>query len=252
MRKLISLFGLLPILAFGQPFTFTDASWRSSYIANTAVADGTNDLMRLTSSGPTGLADGKVWTWSAWLKPTDLASSRRIFTIGSSSATQRLRVSINNLSLFVDARNGAGTTILSGVPTTLLTADSWNHVHIVCDMASSLVITLNGSVVSGTPSTFTNDTIDLIGTDFRYTVFGNDASTSADLYDGAIADMFFDDSSHSDVTLFRSAAGKPVELGSIGTGAVFYLKGSGDGFATNSGTGGAFTLTGALGTTTPP
>ena len=49
-----------------------------------------------------------------------------------------------------------------------------------------------------------------------------------------------------------ASGGHPADIGSVGTSAVWFFHGSGSGFNVNTGTGGDPTITGTIGTTTPP
>jgi hypothetical protein len=233
----------------------------TSYTANTAVFDGTNDYLRLTSSGPTGLADGKTFTCSFWV---DFAGAdnnyQALFDICSAGGTLKLRIyrSNNNKITLLGLKSDDTTLLAMDSGATILAAAGWVHVYICIDLAnaSNRKIYFNGSAQSIAVTTYTDDTMDLVaGASAKYTV-GAEGDDDGIKLNGALCEFWFDDSYLDDPTKFASG-GHPISLGSdgstpTGSAPVFYLKGSGDGFATNSGTGGNLTLTGTLGTTTPP
>jgi hypothetical protein len=260
MRLTLSILFLCCANTFGQSL-INPYAFGSGYTANTAVFDGSNDYMNLASAGPTGLADGKVFTFSSWVKLTANSAFHSVFDVSSNPIGGALRVLIrvnDDGTVLVFAVNSAGTEILRITTTqTILVASGWVHLYVCMDLTDTAKrkIYFNGSPCTLTVTTYSNDTIDLIGADHNYRVGARVASAS-DKLNGALAELWWNDSYLDDTTLFASG-GKPISLGADGstpTGSqpVFYLKGSGDGFNVNSGTGGNFTITGSLGTTTPP
>ena len=121
--------------------------------------------------------------------------------------------------------------------------------------------------INGTSETIVATAWDTAGVDFDYsttgntrvTVAGNSADTPVAVLNGAIAELWFNDT-YNDVIGDYYSAGKAVALGStgqlpIGSDPVFYYSGAGTGasWTTNSGTGGALTInSGSLTTDASP
>jgi hypothetical protein len=166
------------------------------------------------------------------------------------------RQSDNSIQLF--ARNSAEATLLNLRSTSTVTAaGGWVHVYACIDLADTgkRKIYFNGVSDSLSVTTYTDDTIDMADTDYRFVV-ATATGLPASLATAAYAELWFNDSYLDSPSSFASG-GKPISLGSdgstpTGSAPVFYLKGDGNGFNVNSGTGGNFTITGSLGTTTPP
>lgn len=232
----------------------------ASYVAGTAVFDGTNDLMRMTVSNPPGLADGKQFTFSAWIQMGADDANCGIFILGALNSTRVIISRPTNNWVRVFGRNAAISTILDLHTTnTLKVADGWVHLFVCIDLtdAAKRKVYLNGSPSSLVVTTYTNDTLDMQGVSYLYNVGCGTASPTPDVrLNGALSEVWFDDSYLDDPTKFASG-GHPISLGangSIPTGSspAFYFRGSGNGFNVNSGTAGDMTITGSLGTTTPP
>lgn len=228
------------------------------FLVDGADFDGTNDYQSFAGA-LAGLADGKQGTFSGWIRMD-----------GGDNATQRLlslvvsggnRFVISRFStnvIRVTATNGAGATILLIESTgTVLAGSGWHHIAVSWDLATpgSGQVYLDGvSDISST--TYTDDTIDYAAaTVSRIGALGTDASGK---FNGAMAEFWFDDTRvdfSTELTKFRSAAGKPVDLGADGstpTGSspvIFCHLDDGEAvanFATNRGTGEDFTITGTL------
>jgi hypothetical protein len=232
-----------------------------SYTANTAVFDGSADFMRLTSSGPTGLADSKVFTLSCWVNfAGGDGVTQAIWDIGTPVTSTRLAVSKNTgNTLDIVGKNSANTGILFLTTTkTLKATNGWTHLYICVDMANPAhrKCYFNGVADTLTVTTYTDDTLDLVGANYTYTAGADDSGAGGLRMNAALAEVWFNDS-YLDSPGHFAYAGHPISLGTAGeipleTSPVFYLKGNGNGFNVNSGTGGNFTITGSLGTTTPP
>jgi len=231
----------------------------AQYVANTAVFDGTNDHARLTSSGPTGLADGKVGFFSAWVNMSGSSDGTQytLFSVAPNAGGVRLflrRTTGNKIQ--IEGRNAADGTILNVSTTTNFTAAAgWIWVFWTWDLTNSSLqrLYVNGAAETPTTTTHTDDTLDIIGTNYQYTLGANGAASPATRFSGAMANVCYDDTYlDSPATFGNTTTSKPKDPGATATNAVFWLSGNGDAFATNGGTGGGLTLTGTLGTTTPP
>lgn len=233
------------------------------FVANTAVFDGT-DYMRL-SAVPTGIADGKAFTLSFWADSANSLTEATYLSAASAGTNRFLVYRPNGASVIrVIGRNSAGTTILDITSSLTLTAAAgWQHVYIAVDLSTAGGTELykiyvnnvsDGSIIK---SVFTNDTIDFNMATPSYTVGANPAG--ANLFNGEMCEFWLDDVYLNDTSKFYSA-GKPISLGSNGqtpTGSVpvmyFSLNGSGNSWATDSSSNGnTMTVTGSLGTGTPP
>lgn len=239
----------LPVLAGSPPAT--------GFTAFTAVFDGTNDYIGITSA-PTGLADGKQFTFSFWLKmgAGSDGASQYIQTTNSQRFAV-LRTSAN-LIQFIGLDSGGGTQYNLATTSTVTVASGWVHVYACIDTtaaAANTKIYLNG--VSDTLTATLNNTanVDAAGTLYRLGA----TSGATNKLNGALAEFWMNDVYFDDPTKFASG-GVPISLGTNGqtpTGSApvvyFSLNGGGDSWAVDSsGNGNTLTVTGALGTTTPP
>jgi hypothetical protein len=231
-----------------------------TYIACTAVFDGSNDYMSLTSSGPGGLADGNKLTFSTWVKFNADGTWANIFDASTSTPAVRCLIRRNdNNTILVYGVNSAGAEILRIDTTdTFTVADGWVHLYACIDLSDTAKrkIYKNGTPCGLTVTTYnTGGTIDFIGANFGYR-WGARVDGAGDKLTAALADTWFNDDYLDNTALFASG-GDPINLGywgetPTGTPPVFYFHASGNDFIRNFGTGGDFTLTGSLGTTTPP
>lgn len=229
-----------------------------AYTAGTAVYDGTNDRIEIIGS-PTGLADGGVFSFSFWYHDDGGdGTQRELVEWATSSAAYRLRIEHTTANkIMVQARDSTPTVILQVTSTnTITTASGWVRISGCFNLSNTSLRKLYFGTTAETLSvtTYTNGSIDMAGASWKYDV-GTTTNGVLDIT-GALSEFWFDDSYLDDPTKFESG-GHPISLGSDGslpTGSqpVFYLKGDGNGWNINSGTGGNFTLTGSFGTTTPP
>lgn len=235
-------------------------------VAKTAVFDGTNDYMR-QSAVPTGLADGKAFTLSLWIKFAADGTQLNVCAF-STAATVRFHVrreTSNKLAFY--AYTSAGAVVLNVLSASTFTvADGWSHVFIAIDVNGADTnlrhLYKNGvdEAATATWTTFSDATIDFVTSPTpRYTIGGNAADPATGRLNASLCEFWFDDSYFNDVTKFYSA-GKPLALGANGQPSggpvpVYYFStnGDGDSWATDSsGNGNNMTVTGSLGTDTPP
>jgi len=234
----------------------------ASFTANTAVFDGTNDWASKTGV-PSGIsADGKLSTFSCWLKLTNKDKLQYIYVLGINGSTSNrysFWITSGNLIQIV-GRNSANNIQLNVTGQTALTTGQWYHIYACFNMANTALrkIYIDGAAEILTVTTYNNADIDFNGGD-RMRIGADTQTTPANKLDAALAELWFDVSYLDDPTKF-AAAGKPISLGTTGelptgTAPVCYhsLNGSGDSWATDSsGRGNTLTVTGALGTTTAP
>lgn len=259
---IISAVLLLPWLARAQ-FVIDPYRFAFTFTTNTAVFDGTNDFIRRQSLPLTNIADGQTFTMVFWMKADVDATLYRILYLSIGSTTSKLRVfrTVGNQIEMVGS-NAAGTTVLEATTTSTVTAAmGWVHVYIAIDLSSTSNRHIYFDGVEDASVTWTTyNTSGIIDLDASNpsTTIGADGSDNGKLA-GALAEFWFDDTYFNDPTKFIVAGG-PISLGAngnlpTGSAPVLYLSqnGSGDSWATDSsGNGNAFTVTGALGTTTPP
>lgn len=228
------------------------------YSPPAVVLDGTNDYL-LRGADLSSNANAKTFTMSFWMYPTDITGTdRRIYNNTGNAA--HIRIDSATGKLLINMENAAGTQILVAVvDTPLITINEWNHVMMSIDLANSSNRSIyiskgNGATTAATVTwtTYTDDTIDFTVADhcIGATVAGVGplAAYLADFY--LAFGQYIDLTSSANRVKFRSG-GRPVFLGADGskpTGSApsIFLSGQISDFATNKGTGGGFTVTGAL------
>ncbi len=218
--------------------------------------DGVSDWME-RASGFSATADGKSFTFSVWYRNAALgAASEKILSHTAGAPNEFFITTTPKFNVIL--RNGAGTTIANGLSTSALTADgNWHHLMIAADMANTTVkVYLDGAVHAMTWSTGPlNDFVDWTGT----TIGCGAQPGGTSLWSGDLADFYLNTAAYLDpaahLSKFRSAAGKPVDLGPDGswpTGTVptcfcgVAKGGAASDFGVNRGAGGNWTITGAL------
>lgn len=244
------------------------ASTPNYYYAESALFDGTNDYMtRGASTDLTGIVDGKAGLFSCWVRfdGRDLTQS---FFLVNLAGTVRFSVEKNTSNnIIVTGKNSAGTTILlltgtNPYSTTVPVPSQWHHILASWDLAATTGYLYIDNASDLLSSTLTNDTIDYVTATPNWAIGANTSGT-AKLF-ATIADMYFtntylDISTVANRAKFIDAATlRPVFLGTTGqtpTGStpLIYLPNQFSAFQTNLGSGGNFTVTGALtrGTTSP-
>lgn len=229
----------------------------ATYRASAVNFDGTNDYLT-RGADLTGAADSKLLTGSFWLKMgADGGSNQRIFANATTLAGATNRLAINRIGasnvIRVQGMNAGGSTILQIDSTTaVVVADGWVHIMFSVDLSDTGKRHLYRNGASDlTVTTYTDDTMDLTVADASVGAQANAGNKlNADLADFALwYGVYVDLSVAGNRELFRSAAGKPVHLSAaiaaLGTPTI-RLEGPASGFHTNLGSGGGFTLNGAL------
>ncbi len=266
--KLLLAFALC-LSAFGQiqpvvdPYRFGAPDPCVTCVQNVAAynATMTGGLQAVgTAAALAGVADSKVFTFSAWVKSNDTGSGVFLSIFGP--AVEKFYVQFDaSLKVQVVGLNAAGSTILNITTDAALSVSTWHHVLVVIDLTDTAKrkIYVDGASVAITVATYTNDTIDLVPTSPIFTAF-NEGNTQAKGLNGALAEMWFDDSYNDNVCYFY-CSGKPSTLGTNGelpNGALpaGYWSLSGDALSwrtDSSGNGNNFgAYTGTPGSTTPP
>jgi hypothetical protein len=218
------------------------------------VFDGANDYLT-RGDDYTGAADSKMWTCSFWVRDIGLAGN----VVADRDANYL--VSISSSSLTIQAKSSSTIRLQVIYPFTF-TAGQWHHVVFSVDLnnTSNRHLYINGAAQSPTWTTYTNTTMDF--TQANHYVGANRASGSPqDWLDSDLAELwcgfgqYTDLSTPANLLKFRTAAGKPANLGDTGsvptgTAPTVYLSvrdgDTASDFATNRGTGGGMTENGAL------
>lgn len=222
-----------------------------SYGARGVVFDGTNDYLRRASE-LTGIADGKTGLVSVWVKPAT-TSSGNIITNGASSAGEFFRVFVGSDIVGASGSPPGGGSSFSMTSTAVVDVGNWHHVLIAWDSASSSnckVYVDGADATNGTP-TANNTNIDYTRGSWNIGARGDGTvKLNAD-----IAELWFA-TSWLDITVTANREkfaknGRPVSLGADGskpTGStpIVYMKGEASAWGTNYGSGGDFTVNGAL------
>jgi hypothetical protein len=227
----------------------------AAYIVNAVTFDGTNDYL-LRGGGLTGAADGKkgiinVWfqaasgltstfdILNAFLSPTARVQLQVVYSAGDHYVTVRLRDSIGTLNQ------------IQAAP---ITADTNWH-NILCSWDNALDLKhLYIDDVDFTPAvTLTDFLVDYTPTEWA---IGADTIGNNKL-DGCLSELYFNQAEYIDFSVvanrrkFIKASGKPENVGSdgstpTGTAPIIYQNGDSTDFQTNQGSGGDFSVTGAL------
>ena len=228
-------------------------------LVNGVVFDGTNDYMAL-GAGLTGLADGKEFTTSYWIlfNGGDAAEQSIFEAPGSADGILEINRSAGNV-LRVKGADAALTSIQRITTSSTVTADAtWHHLL----MSYNAATTTQHCYLDGSSDMLQITNLDAtIDQDGAEAVIGVQADFATAKLNASIAELWIDNT-YVDLSVeanrlkFRSAAGKPVELGATGELAgngqplVYCRVRPGDAatvFATNLGSGGTpFAITGAL------
>ena len=206
--------------------------------------DGTNDYLKRTSD-MTGNADGKTWTFSAWVYNTGV--SQNIY----STYQSRFQVICQGNYFTISAKSTTEDAMFASYPNAPL--NTWNHILISCNQASTSQrhIYING-VAHTTFNTYVNGNID-----FTETQHYIGAANSNHIYKlkGRLAHVYLD-KTYRDLSvtanrrLFIDADGKPADSDTLAAlNPIMYMPLIDAATAgSNSGTGGDFTVNGVLAT----
>lgn len=231
--------------------TFEGAPASVPYVANDGpLFDGTNDFIRRTDAFA---SNGKAGTFSTWFKVIGNDTNFHIWY----ELDTNFNVSIRRNStkdIFVGLKNTANVDILVMDSTsTFATGGGWHHFIASWDLAATTaqmyIDDVDEANITVGP---TDDTIDYAQT--GQTIGARSDSSlfvNGSLQEFWLTDTFIDLSVTANRRKWYSAAGKPVDLGSdgstpTGTQPIHYLKNSFGTFENNLGSGGNFTVTGAL------
>lgn len=216
--------------------------------------DGSNDWGS-RGADLTGAADGKVGILSCWFWFDATAADMIIFAANTESPVLKWDDGDDRVELTIENTSGtqrlifhAGTSISTGV---------WHHILCSWNVASAGTGRVYLDDAAGTVALYTDNTLDYTGANWGV---GALPAGSGKL-NGRLGELYFqqgeylDFDTESERRKFISAGGEPVDLGANGstpTGSqplvyCSYRSGqSANDFLTNRGTGGGFTVNGAL------
>lgn len=224
---------------------------KTNYSTSAVVFDGTNDYMT-RGSDLTGNTDGKKGIVSFWIYLNGVTGY--IFT--SANAQFQLKVASSILTLAGVTTSAASTLIMNS--NTAVSSSVWHHVAMSWDLSAGLgKLYIDGSSNLATSPTLLNNNIDYTATNYYFGA-RDDGASRLNAY---VADFYLNLAEYLDISVaanlqkFRSTLGKPVNLGSTGslptgTAPIQLFRcangASASTFSTNLGTGGNYSITGAL------
>lgn len=233
-----------------------------AYSVKAVAFDGTNDYLS-RGANLTGLLNSKTFTFSGWFKFSSSGNSQtllcskgssdsylQVSRLGSGGDTGKLR--------FVGVGTGSVTRLDVMTEDTIDTG-TWHHIIASFDLSDTnkRFVLIDTNEASLTVTTYTNAVLNFTSaTEF---FIGTAESGSPQLY-ADVGDLWFNteylDLSSSAVygKFISTTSGKPKDLGATGelptgTSPLLYLSrrnSTASSFATNKGTGGGLTVTGAL------
>jgi len=222
-------------------------------VVNAVQFDGTNDFLT-RGADFTGLANGSFGTFSGWFKFNAGSDGIEMAVFGNNVASLFIEKAVDNkwrvigsnpgFTPSLDLTSSATTTVSSGW-SHLLT--SWNLTTGVGQLYINDVDALGSNTVSSGTTVGYN-----LGTDWDFASLGGSFKLAAD-----VSEIWFSSTDFIDLTIianrrkFIGSDFKPVGLGAngetpTGVSPIMYLAGNNTTFATNKGTGGGMTTTGAL------
>jgi len=226
----------------------------SGFRAKAVTFDGSNDYV--SRAGVSGASAGSAATLSFWVKwANDDTFQSILFLAQSGDITFYVRRDEFNY-IDVYGENSGGTVLIRirCAADTSKVSHGWQHVLVSFQLNSDAKIYINDTNAtflvpvnsSGSVDFSTNEAV----------VGASQPASFLNKLNGDLAEVWFN-TSYLDLTVaanrrkFIKSNGKPANLGSDGslpTGSqpLLYFRGPATSFSTNRGTGGAFTLTGAL------
>jgi hypothetical protein len=210
--------------------------------------DGTNDYLS-RSSDLSGNADGKTFTFSAWVYFTTLGEY--IYHINSGTGDEFLVKRSDSGGVLRIAGYSGGTIVLNAEVADVIRDFTWYHILISVDLTSSSnrSIYLNDELQSSTWTTYTNTNIAFTSSNHSVMTERKNSGNTAESI-GRAAHVFLDYtyrnlSTESNRRLFIDSDGKPSST--IPSSPILYLPMTDAATAgSNSGTGGDFTVNGVL------
>lgn len=220
------------------------------YAANAVTFDGTNDYL-LSSGDPTGVSNSKVGLLSFWFKASTPSGVQYIITNGGI----RYRVMyISTGQLIIICMYNASNAAIGMQTTVSVTSGSWRHILASWDAsdASKCKLYCDGIDLTDLYARANQTITYALGNDWSFgSDWGGTNQINADM-----AEFWFDTAQWLDLTSSANREkfaknGRPMTLGSDGskpTGIApkIYFKGPASNWGSNAGTGGNFSVTGAL------
>lgn len=238
-----------PLGGWGRGARRRQGGGGGAYRAFASDFDGTNDYMT-RGADLTGIADAKVGTLSLWMRiDSGDGTARFLMEPGNDLCTLQFNTSNVIFMKLSDGTNADFTT----ANTALTAGAAWYHHLISWDRGNNLKHWYLNDVDDLVGITLKDFVVDYTGGNFAV---GSTAS-GTNKFNGCLAEVYFDSTAYTDFSVeanrrkFISAAGKPVNLGAdgslpSGSQPILYLNNPFSSFETNKGTGGDFTVTGAL------
>lgn len=248
--------------AYRTPQFCNGTAWQNfgrTYTAWGVTFDGTNDYLTrgadLTTSADSGLATGSFWIRRAGGNGT----LQVIYCAIDSAGSCRYQIDLNTSNQIHVKGNssGGGTLRLDVTSGTTITDTNWHHVMYSFDLTSAdkRHLYIDGADASPTWGTYsTGNAIEFTRSEHSIGAFTNGNSK----LNGDLADFYLDIGAYKDLArapqreLFYSASGNAVNMGTDGSRPsgsapeVFLSDVTLSTWPTNKGTGGGFTVTGAL------
>lgn len=247
----------------GKAFQAGAAAGGGSFTYYATAFDGvrtiTDEKLQITGD-LTGISDGKRGLFSCWIKwsATGFSSESVIFSImvgGQYYFSLEMDGSPDDFIRFY-GENSSGTAILHIYAPPPASSGVWYHVIASWDLATAgnRRIYVDGSDQTN-QLTFTNDNLNYASGGFVRVAADNGLGN---LFIGSLCELYFtvpasyyDLSNSTNRLKFRTAGGKPENLGSdgstpTGTQPLVYLKNPFGTFQNNAGSGGNFAVTGTL------
>jgi hypothetical protein len=222
--------------------------------------DGTNDFLEL-AAGLTGGDDNRRFLFAGWIRDLAGTGVRRILSFIASGST-RVWFRLETTGVFtIQGRNNAGTQVLGNVQGPTISDTDWHHFAISVDLQNTLNRSFywDGTEFAATWNTYTNDVMDFTPAVAPVVAIGRFTSGTPEFWNGDMADLYFDipaayfdlDTPANLAKLVDASGPYWVDLGSDGSNVsgsapLLFLSGTTSTWHTNDGTGGGFTLTGAL------
>lgn len=227
-------------------------SRKGVYAANAVDLNGSNTYLS-RGADLSGISDGKELTVSLWFRLDGADSSRISFLAFDSVTWSIFRHEGNTIRASMATSGGSGNlTLISS--STYTSSATWHHLLIAADLANSVadIYVDDADDENGAQTVTANSNMDFTRGDFTIGSFVG----GGNLFNGCMADVWLD-TTYIDITqesnrrLFIDADGKPVNLGSDGSGPtgsqpVVFCSGETASWHTNKGSGGGFTENGAL------
>ena len=224
-----------------------DATPGTAYTTTASTYDGASDY-GTRGANMTGVVDGKTGTYNIFYKPDAIGSDETLFC----NSAGRFRIDMDSTGrIDIIGKNSGGTIILRLRTTEILSADTWHHIVASWDLANGVgQIYIDDTASTLGISTTTDDTLQYALTDWSVgallNAFGN--KVAGDLSEIWFDTVHYDLSDEETRRKFVRKGNFPADMGSDGSGPGAQPKlyaPDGDP-STNAGSGGDFTITGAL------